>query len=105
MDTSKLYEKCDVVRRTSTITAGEETFTETTVYSQIPCYKRNMRSSTHQSTVEQDNVQVVYFTIDVRYTVQTGDIFIFDGVRYKADEVKKYGLISNANNKVKCNRI
>lgn len=106
MDISKLYETCTVYRRTTAVTAGEESFIETAVYSGIPCHVRHKTSNTAPSIdSEQYNTQSVYITIDKGQTVLVGDIFVVSTVRYRAVDVKAFGLILNANTRVKCNLI
>lgn len=70
MDTSKLYESCDISRRTTAITAGEETFAETVVFSGLPCYIRPVKANIVESSNEQSNNQGVYVTIDNGHAVQ-----------------------------------
>jgi hypothetical protein len=64
MDTSKLYEVCDIKRRTTAVTNGEESFVETVVYSAIPCYVKTSKSNTSETTIEKSNAQTVYITIN-----------------------------------------
>lgn len=90
MDTSKLYETCTISRRTTSVTAGEETFAESAVYTSIPCYVREMKSNTIDSTVEQSNTQTILVTIDKGYVVLTGDIVTTSSIRYKVEQVKTY---------------
>lgn len=105
MDTSKLYETCDIKRRTTSVTAGEESFAESVVFAGIKCYIREMKANTSPTTVEQSNVQTVLVTIDKGYAIQVGDIVVSSSIRYKVEQVKAYGLIQNANTRLKCTRI
>ena len=64
MDTSKAYQRCDIKRRATVVSGGEESFSETTVYASIPCYVRPSKAGTAHVSTEQSNVQTVYVTVD-----------------------------------------
>jgi len=90
MDTTKLYETCDIRRRTTSLTAGEEGFSESAVYSGIKCYIRDSKASMNPTTVENANAQTVLVTINKGYTIQVGDIVVSSSIRYQVDQVKAY---------------
>ena len=102
MDTSKLYETCTITRRSTTVSGWEETFSESTVYSSIPCYIRTSSANTIVGTTEQSNTQTVYITVDKIYTVFVWDIVTSGCTRYKVEQSKAFKLIENGNVRLKC---
>lgn len=105
MDTSKLYEVCDIIRKSFAITNGEETYTESTVYSAIDCYVKPQKAQTNAWNNEQSNTQTVIITIDKWYTVLIGDNIQVGSIKYIVEEVKAFWLIQNSNIRLKCTRI
>ncbi len=105
MDTSMLYETCDIVTRSTTLSGGLESFVETTLYSWIKCYVKISTGDTGVSSSEKANTETVYVILDRSVTVPLGAVVTVNGNKYEVVEVKAYKMIEEGNVKLKCTKL
>lgn len=100
-----LYETCSIIRRDVINNNWLEEFVETPIYTDIPCYIRNVKWDITSSVLEKNETDKVYVTIDYIHTwIKVWDIINIWNL-YQIIEIRNYSMIWDWNIKLICTKI